>query len=81
MWLVIHFFTVLFLFLGCGLSFHKRCVYKIPNNCSYARRRRSSTYLHTTHQSDQVGLSLSIPNMATVSADNYIFVIESFLIR
>ncbi|KAK8400549.1 hypothetical protein O3P69_003309 [Scylla paramamosain] len=27
---------------GCGLNFHKRCAYKIPNNCSYARRRRTS---------------------------------------
>ncbi|KAJ6217177.1 hypothetical protein RDWZM_008334, partial [Blomia tropicalis] len=30
---------------GCGLNYHKRCVYKIPNNCSHGRRRRSSTYL------------------------------------
>nr|CAH0105340.1 unnamed protein product [Daphnia galeata] len=29
----------------CGLSFHKRCVYKIPNNCSYTRSRRSSSSL------------------------------------
>ncbi|XP_035217433.1 serine/threonine-protein kinase D1-like isoform X1 [Stegodyphus dumicola] len=50
---------------GCGLSFHKRCVYKIPNNCSHTRRRKSSTFLHTPQQSDQVGVSLSIPNMAT----------------
>ncbi|XP_070578611.1 serine/threonine-protein kinase D3-like isoform X2 [Ptychodera flava] len=28
---------------GCGGNFHKRCAYKIPNNCSFARRRRSST--------------------------------------
>lgn len=33
---------------GCGLNFHKRCVVKIPNNCSGAAlvsgdRRRSST--------------------------------------
>ncbi|KAF2360498.1 Protein kinase C-like phorbol ester/diacylglycerol-binding domain [Trinorchestia longiramus] len=27
---------------GCWLNFHKRCAYKIPNNCSYARQRRSS---------------------------------------
>ncbi|XP_076031444.1 serine/threonine-protein kinase D3 isoform X2 [Oratosquilla oratoria] len=27
---------------GCGLNFHKRCAYNIPNNCSYARRRRPS---------------------------------------
>jgi len=29
----------------CALSFHKRCVYKIPNNCSYTRSRRSSSSL------------------------------------
>ncbi|XP_076318715.1 serine/threonine-protein kinase D1-like isoform X2 [Tachypleus tridentatus] len=31
---------------GCGLNFHKRCAYKIPNNCTHTRRRRSSTYLY-----------------------------------
>lgn len=30
---------------GCGLNYHKRCAYKIPNNCNYRRRRRSSTHL------------------------------------
>ncbi|GFQ96825.1 hypothetical protein TNCT_663981 [Trichonephila clavata] len=50
---------------GCGLSFHKRCVYKIPNNCTHTRRRRSSTFLHTPNQPDQVGVSLSIPNMGS----------------
>lgn len=34
--------------LGCGQNYHKRCVVKVPNNCSYAlledkHRRRSST--------------------------------------
>jgi len=24
---------------GCGLNFHKRCAYKIPNNCNYVRRK------------------------------------------
>ncbi|XP_056021625.1 serine/threonine-protein kinase D1-like isoform X5 [Ostrea edulis] len=28
---------------GCGLNFHKRCAFKIPNNCSYDRQRRPST--------------------------------------
>ncbi|XP_045185676.1 serine/threonine-protein kinase D1-like isoform X1 [Mercenaria mercenaria] len=28
---------------GCGLNFHKRCAFKIPNNCSYDRQRRTST--------------------------------------
>merc|ERR1719400_2363166 len=27
---------------GCGLNFHKRCVFKIPNDCSYKKKRRSS---------------------------------------
>lgn len=33
---------------GCGQNFHKRCAYKIPNNCTHTRRRRSSTYLPAT---------------------------------
>ncbi|RWS02096.1 serine/threonine-protein kinase D1-like protein, partial [Dinothrombium tinctorium] len=33
---------------GCGLNYHKRCAYKIPNNCTYGRRRRSSTHLLPT---------------------------------
>ncbi|XP_054913176.1 serine/threonine-protein kinase D1 [Poeciliopsis prolifica] len=28
---------------GCGLNYHKRCAFKIPNNCSGVRRRRNST--------------------------------------
>lgn len=28
---------------GCGLNYHKRCAYKIPNNCNYTRRRRLSS--------------------------------------
>ncbi|ESO94184.1 hypothetical protein LOTGIDRAFT_51876, partial [Lottia gigantea] len=28
---------------GCGLNFHKRCAYKIPNNCSNNRYRRQSS--------------------------------------
>ncbi|XP_051833272.1 serine/threonine-protein kinase D1 isoform X1 [Antechinus flavipes] len=27
---------------GCGLNYHKRCAFKIPNNCSGMRRRRLS---------------------------------------
>ncbi|XP_029349541.1 serine/threonine-protein kinase D1 isoform X1 [Echeneis naucrates] len=27
---------------GCGLNYHKRCAFKIPNNCSGVRRRRPS---------------------------------------
>ncbi|XP_024912515.1 serine/threonine-protein kinase D3 isoform X3 [Cynoglossus semilaevis] len=27
---------------GCGLNYHKRCAFKIPNNCSDVRKRRLS---------------------------------------
>ncbi|XP_015783313.1 serine/threonine-protein kinase D1 [Tetranychus urticae] len=30
---------------GCGLNYHKKCAYKIPNNCIYGSRRRSSAHL------------------------------------
>ncbi|XP_051941219.1 serine/threonine-protein kinase D1 [Hippocampus zosterae] len=28
---------------GCGLNYHKRCAFKIPNNCSGVRKRRPSS--------------------------------------
>lgn len=28
--------------LGCGLNYHKRCAFKIPNNCSGVKKRRLS---------------------------------------
>uniref|UniRef100_A0A4X2LY84 Serine/threonine-protein kinase n=1 Tax=Vombatus ursinus TaxID=29139 RepID=A0A4X2LY84_VOMUR len=35
---------------GCGLNYHKRCAFSIPNNCSGARKRRlSSTSLASGH--------------------------------
>lgn len=39
---------------GCGLNFHKRCVVKIPNNCSTQNKRRPS---FTPPQPLQVPLS------------------------
>ncbi|XP_069494606.1 serine/threonine-protein kinase D1 isoform X2 [Ambystoma mexicanum] len=43
---------------GCGLNYHKRCAFKIPNNCSGVRKRRLS--------------NVSLPGLApirTVSAE------------
>lgn len=34
--------NALFCAVGCGLNYHKRCAFKIPNNCSGARKRRLS---------------------------------------
>ncbi|KPM09694.1 serine/threonine-protein kinase D3-like protein [Sarcoptes scabiei] len=36
---------------GCGLNYHKRCAYNIPNNCTHGRRRQSSIYLALPNQS------------------------------
>uniref|UniRef100_A0A8C2FHK5 protein kinase C n=1 Tax=Cyprinus carpio TaxID=7962 RepID=A0A8C2FHK5_CYPCA len=36
---------------GCGLNYHKRCAFSIPNNCSGARKRRLSTTSLTSSQS------------------------------
>ncbi|XP_076313732.1 serine/threonine-protein kinase D3-like isoform X2 [Tachypleus tridentatus] len=39
---------------GCGLNFHKRCAYKIPNNCTHARKRRFSAYLSPNNSTECV---------------------------
>uniref|UniRef100_A0A8C5GHC6 Serine/threonine-protein kinase n=1 Tax=Gouania willdenowi TaxID=441366 RepID=A0A8C5GHC6_GOUWI len=36
---------------GCGLNYHKRCAFNIPNNCSGARKRRLSTTSLSSSQS------------------------------
>nr|XP_023398954.1 LOW QUALITY PROTEIN: serine/threonine-protein kinase D2 [Loxodonta africana] len=49
---------------GCGLNYHKRCAFSIPNNCSGARKRRlSSTSLASGH-SVRLGTSESLPCLA-----------------
>uniref|UniRef100_A0AAY4CNY3 Serine/threonine-protein kinase n=1 Tax=Denticeps clupeoides TaxID=299321 RepID=A0AAY4CNY3_9TELE len=44
---------------GCGLNYHKRCAFKIPNNCSGVRKRRLSNV-------SLPGPSLSIPRVPSV---------------
>uniref|UniRef100_A0A8C1VMR9 Serine/threonine-protein kinase n=1 Tax=Cyprinus carpio TaxID=7962 RepID=A0A8C1VMR9_CYPCA len=43
---------------GCGLNYHKRCAFKIPNNCSGIRKRRLSNVSLT-----------GLPNTRSVSAE------------
>uniref|UniRef100_A0AAY4CS03 Serine/threonine-protein kinase n=1 Tax=Denticeps clupeoides TaxID=299321 RepID=A0AAY4CS03_9TELE len=45
---------------GCGLNYHKRCAFKIPNNCSGVRKRRLSNV-------SLPGPSLSIPRVPSRS--------------
>ncbi|XP_060773985.1 serine/threonine-protein kinase D3-like [Neoarius graeffei] len=46
---------------GCGLNYHKRCAFKIPNNCSGVRKRRLSNV-------SLPGPSLSIPRPAATES-------------
>uniref|UniRef100_A0A673CH55 Serine/threonine-protein kinase n=1 Tax=Sphaeramia orbicularis TaxID=375764 RepID=A0A673CH55_9TELE len=49
---------------GCGLNYHKRCAFKIPNNCSGVRRRRPSNVSLT-------GISIGRPLSAEPSPPHY----------
>lgn len=51
---------------GCGLNFHKRCAYKIPNNCTYARRRRTSMQAMPRSPSDSLN---SLHNQSSLEGD------------
>ncbi|XP_077179125.1 serine/threonine-protein kinase D1 isoform X2 [Paroedura picta] len=52
---------------GCGLNYHKRCAFKIPNNCSCVRKRRLSNVSLTglsTIRTVSAELSPSTPDEA-----------------
>lgn len=55
---------------GCGLNYHKRCAFKIPNNCSGVRKRRLSNVSLT-------GLS----SIRTVSAEPVSYCSEEPLLQ
>jgi hypothetical protein len=72
--IVIHKFKFfLWDFSGCGLNYHKRCVYKIPNNCSHtnynSKRRRSSTsFLSVPRSPSESGSLISISGLSDDSS-------------
>ncbi|CAB0010273.1 unnamed protein product [Nesidiocoris tenuis] len=48
---------------GCGLNYHKRCVVKIPNNCTNSApesKRRSSSSLHVPRSTSETGSNSSL---------------------
>ncbi|XP_057694546.1 serine/threonine-protein kinase D2 isoform X2 [Corythoichthys intestinalis] len=51
---------------GCGLNYHKRCAFSIPNNCR-ARKRRLSTTSVGSSQSLQLSTSESVYSVGTAS--------------
>ncbi|XP_075997594.1 serine/threonine-protein kinase D2 isoform X2 [Genypterus blacodes] len=52
---------------GCGLNYHKRCAFSIPNNCSGARKRRLSTTSLTSSQSLRLSNTESLSSVGTAS--------------
>uniref|UniRef100_H3A7U2 Serine/threonine-protein kinase n=1 Tax=Latimeria chalumnae TaxID=7897 RepID=H3A7U2_LATCH len=46
---------------GCGLNYHKRCAFSIPNNCSGARKRRLSSTSLTNTPSLRLSTTESLP--------------------
>ncbi|XP_028597979.2 serine/threonine-protein kinase D2 [Podarcis muralis] len=47
---------------GCGLNYHKRCAFSIPNNCSGARKRRLSSTSLANSQSLRLSITDSLPS-------------------
>ncbi|KAM9787336.1 serine/threonine-protein kinase D1 isoform 1-T2 [Syngnathus typhle] len=54
---------------GCGLNYHKRCAFKIPNNCSGMRRRRPSNVSLTGVSANTGGRPLSTEPSPPLYAD------------
>ncbi|KAM3616368.1 uncharacterized protein V6R79_016854 [Siganus canaliculatus] len=52
---------------GCGLNYHKRCAFSIPNNCSGARKRRLSTTSLSSSQSLRLSTTESVYSLNSVS--------------
>lgn len=53
---------------GCGLNFHKRCVFKIPNDCSYKKKRRGS-FTSFSSGSSSLTPSSSVPGTGASISD------------
>lgn len=52
---------------GCGLNYHKRCAFSIPNNCSGARKRRLSTTSLSSTQSLRLSTTESVYSVGVSS--------------
>ncbi|XP_048474174.1 serine/threonine-protein kinase D1-like [Rhincodon typus] len=53
---------------GCGLNYHKRCAFSIPNNCSGARKRR----LSNTSLTGSISSRLSVSELLASPNDNQV---------
>merc|ERR1719445_918938 len=59
----------------CGLNFHKRCVFKIPNDCTHKKRRRNSL-VGSTNSNSSLGYQSSLGSAsvdgASICSSNYL---------
>ena len=61
---------------NCGLNFHKRCVFKIPNDCSHSRKKRRSSFVGTIS-----GSSIALSASTSVGATSYDGMISFFFLK
>lgn len=54
---------------GCGLDYHKRCAYKIPNNCSREKSRRLSMMNSNASSAQYSTLPRSLSITSDMSTD------------
>uniref|UniRef100_A0A9J7Z556 Serine/threonine-protein kinase n=2 Tax=Cyprinus carpio TaxID=7962 RepID=A0A9J7Z556_CYPCA len=62
---------------GCGLNYHKRCAFSIPNNCSGARKRRLSTTSLTSSQSLRLSTAESLSSLNSSVTSEEVSLIRS----
>merc|ERR1719445_458615 len=59
----------------CGLNFHKRCVFKIPNDCTHKKRRRNSL-VGSTNSNSSLGYQSSLGSASvdggSICSSNYL---------
>ncbi|KAJ8309257.1 hypothetical protein KUTeg_014131 [Tegillarca granosa] len=65
---------------GCGLNFHKRCAFKIPNNCSYDRQRRPSASSISFSMREKPELcSVESPSQVSIRIHYFVFCFGHFV--
>ncbi|XP_023333340.1 serine/threonine-protein kinase D3 isoform X2 [Eurytemora carolleeae] len=55
----------------CGLNYHKRCVFKIPNDCTHKKKRRTSFVGSTASSSTSLGYSSSV-GATSIDGSNFL---------
>ncbi|XP_067942274.1 serine/threonine-protein kinase D3-like [Watersipora subatra] len=54
---------------GCGKDYHKRCAYKIPNNCSRDKSSRKLSSMNSSASSAQLFSPPTLPRSLSITSD------------